>query len=176
MKKEKLYNKGYEKFSPIWIISQNILLLLYFTIGTFGISHIKINKIPVISIIYALFIFSMLVFILRKFVCTSCYYYGKNCNTGWGKLASFLFKKDSKTYKSGFIMALLTWGSGLLFPAVIMIITLLISYSKSLLVTLIIFIIFGLITTIFHAKSCRRCKRKFTCSGSMAKKNNIRAS
>jgi len=35
---------------------------------------------------------AMVYFVMRKLVCTNCYYYGKWCNMGWGKLAARMYK------------------------------------------------------------------------------------
>jgi hypothetical protein len=78
--------EGLEKYSLSCVVGQNIFLLVYFGIGFIGMLPLRIHGFPILSILYAFFLATMLLFVLRKHLCTHCYYYGKRCNTGWGEL------------------------------------------------------------------------------------------
>ena len=78
------------------LVLTNVLLLLWF--GFAAYSALRFAGLPIISIIYLLFAIIMLGLILRKHLCTHCYYYKKLCGTGWGKLSSCLFKEKSGNY------------------------------------------------------------------------------
>jgi len=42
--------------------------------------------------------------------CTKCHYFGKRCNTAWGLLADFAFKKgDPKYFSSGYALTVPIW-------------------------------------------------------------------
>ncbi|OFV68046.1 MAG: conserved hypothetical protein, membrane [Candidatus Syntrophoarchaeum caldarius] len=110
MKKQKLYENGLENYPKPTVVLTNVLLLLWFGFAAYGMSALRFVGLPIISIIYLLFAFLMLGFVLRKHLCTHCYYYGKFCGTGWGKLSSCLFKEKSGNYELGMKMAGLTWG------------------------------------------------------------------
>ena len=73
-------------------------------------STLRLGGLSVVSIVYLLFAFLMLGLILRKHLCIYCYYYGRLCGMGWGKLSSCLFKEKSGNYELGMKLAGLTWG------------------------------------------------------------------
>ena len=53
--------------------------------------------------------FSLFV-LLPLFRCSHCYYYGKRCNTGWGLLAGFTFKKGNpEFFQAGYGLTILLW-------------------------------------------------------------------
>ena len=169
MKAKKIYDRGLEKYPLGCVIGQNIFFLAYFAIGFIGMMPLQIHGFPVISVLYALFLFIMLIFVLRKHLCTSCYYYGKLCSTGWGKLSALVFGKDSGNYQLGAKLAGITWMLATFTPVIGIIIALLINYSLSNLLLLILFILLTPINFLNHRKACERCKMKFACPASMVK-------
>ena len=171
MNVKKLYDRGVERYPLGWIIGQNIFFVVYFAIGFMGMIPLQIHGFPVISVLYAIFLFIMLIFVLRKHLCTSCYYYGKLCSTGWGKLSALMFSKDSGNYQLGAKLAGITWMLATFIPIIGIVIVLLIDYSLSNLVLLILFILLTPINFVSHRKACERCKMKLTCPASMVKSN-----
>jgi len=109
MNNQKLYEKGLEEYPLIYAIGQNLFLAVYFAIAFIGMYSLQVANLPVFSITYIILIGIMLIFVLRRHLCTHCFYYGKVCNTGWGKLASWLFKKNSGNYELGGKLAGITW-------------------------------------------------------------------
>lgn len=78
----------YENY-PFWmIILSNLVSVAIYAIGAYIIYTIHL----VWLILYVLFIIWLEVQLLRK-SCVNCYYYGKACAFGKGKLASLFFKK-----------------------------------------------------------------------------------
>jgi len=73
----KILAEGFEAYPLPWVIGQNLFFLIYFGIGFAGMIQLKIRGIPAVSLLYAIFLLVMLVFVLRKHLCTNCYYYGK---------------------------------------------------------------------------------------------------
>lgn len=169
MAKKELYEKGLEEYPKSWIIGQNLFMIIYFAIGVFGMYPIQFSGIPILFIVYIIFIFTMLVFVLRKHICTSCYYYDRWCNIGWGKLSSCLFKKDSGNPELGGKLAGVTWISATIIPILAMIASLILNFSTTVLGILVIFIVLSGINFTVHKKSCEKCKMRFICSGSVAK-------
>lgn len=169
--KQKLYDKGIEKYSLARVIWQNLFFLIYFTIAFIGMSFLQINNIPIASIIYVAFIGIMLIFVLRKHLCTHCFYYGKICNTGWGKLAACLFKKNSGNYKLGGKLASVTWMLAMFLPIIGMVAALILNwFSVTIALLLVVFIILSVVNFSIHKKSCEECKMRFICPGSIAKR------
>ena len=167
---QKLYDKGVEKYPSISAIGQNLFFVIYFAIAFIGMASLTINNIPIVSIIYIVFMAIMLIFILRKHLCTHCFYYGKVCGTGWGKLATYLFKKNSGNYELGGKLAGITWMLAMFFPLIGMIVALILNwFSITITLLLVIFVILNGINFFAHKKSCERCKMRFMCPGSTAR-------
>ena len=170
MDMKKLYENGFEEYPIITVIGQNLFFLIYFGIGFIGVLPLKIFGISLISFLYAIFLVIMLLFVLRKHLCTNCYYYGKRCSTGWGKLSSLMFKEKSGNYKLGIKLAGITWGLATLIPIIGIIISLILNFTMYRVVLLGLFILLTPMNFILHKNSCKRCKMKNICLASMTKK------
>lgn len=91
MKEEKM--RCYENF-PFWIVLiSDLLNILIYAIGFYIIYQFGL----IYAIIYLIYIGFVEVSVLRK-SCVNCYYYGKYCAFGRGKLACLLFKKGDKKF------------------------------------------------------------------------------
>lgn len=91
MKKEKI--SCYENF-PGWIVFiSNLLNILIYAIGFYIILQIGL----VYAVLYLLYVGLLEVRVMDK-SCRNCYYYGKNCAFGKGKLCSLFFKKGNKKF------------------------------------------------------------------------------
>ncbi len=153
-------NHSYENF-PLWIVmvrnTLNILLLgmgalILAAFGTWaGISYLIIS---VLAIVWSI-----------RFRCKYCYYFGKTCASGYGRIASLLFKKGRtkdfpKYEKYGVPLFVITFlpflGLGVLFIGVfsLKLIGLLLFYAS-----LIIFL-----AKVFYRKfGCDHCKQNSDC-------------
>lgn len=83
--------KCYENYSYWIIIVSNFLTLAIYTIGIIIIEPLGI----IWLLIYLAYIVFLEIRLLRK-SCVICYYYGKICAFGKGKISSLLFKKDNR--------------------------------------------------------------------------------
>jgi len=80
--------KSYKNF-PIWIVLlSNILAISIYVIGAYILAGFGV----LFSALYLLYCLLMEIMVLRR-SCVDCYYYGKVCGLGKGKLCSLLFKK-----------------------------------------------------------------------------------
>ncbi len=167
-----LYKPGIEQYSKKHITAENLLLIIQFILGFVGMSMFKFKFIPYISILYALFIFIMLGFVLRKHLCTHCFYYGKSCHCGWGKLSALIYRKDSGNISIASKLIGLTWGIVMVLPILIMIFAIIIGKVSfgSISIVLFLYILLVIINGITHVQDCRNCKMRFICPGSGAKK------
>ncbi|MDD5192345.1 MAG: hypothetical protein PHH54_03835 [Candidatus Nanoarchaeia archaeon] len=93
MKKEKL--NCYENYPKWMVFVSNLLNILIYAIGFYIILGFGLAY----SVIYLLYVGFLEVKVLKK-SCVNCYYYGKRCCFGKGKLAPLFFKKrDNKFSK-----------------------------------------------------------------------------
>ena len=168
---EKLYEKGLENYPKQTIILTNMLLLLWFGSAAYGMSALRSVGLPIISILYLLFALLMLGFVLRKHLCTHCYYYGKLCGSGWSKLSSCQFKQKSGNYELGMKLAGMTWGVLTIIPIIVIPLTMflhrefLISGGTSL----ACFFVIMAMNQLGRKRGCSQCKMRYVCKASVAK-------
>jgi hypothetical protein len=152
--------KTYENF-PIWIvILTNLVSLTIYAIG----AYILYGFGPLYMGAYLLYCIWVESRILTK-SCTDCYYYGKLCAFGKGKLCSWLLKKGSP---QEFTDKKITWYDILpdflvsLIPLIAGIVLLILRFSWLLLSLLIILFLLSFIGTglIRGCLACRYCKQR----------------
>jgi hypothetical protein len=161
--------EGLEEYPRWLVITGNLLMLVWIGLGTAACYFFN----PVAAWIY-LAAAPLLVFVvLRKLVCTNCYYYGKRCASGWGKLAALMFRSgdierfnDSAGIKlAGGLYGLLT-----LVPLVLGTVAAVRDFSVVKVVVLVALLLIGFYSgTIGRRKSCAQCKMRKYCRGSLAK-------
>jgi len=160
MEKEK-YFENY----PLYIIFfSNLVSIAIYLIGALIIYQIGL----IWLILYLIFI-GILEFRLIKGHCVNCYYYGKTCAFGKGKISSIFFKKGDL---NKFCKKQITWKSIVpdflvsLIPAIIGIIILVKDFNWTLLILIVILFILAFVGNgIIRTKlACKYCKqRKIGC-------------
>ena len=168
---DKLYEKGLENYPKSAVVLTNTLLLLWFGFAVYGMSVLKFAGLPIISILYLSFVLVMLGVVLRKHLCTHCYYYGKLCGSGWSKLSSCQLKQKSGNYELGMKLAGMTWGLLTIIP--IIAISLAMFLHKDFLISggisLVGFIVIMIINQFGRKKGCSQCKMRYICKASASK-------
>jgi hypothetical protein len=168
-----LFTDGMEKTGLLQIVFENLMIGGLIACGAVLISPYRIDSWPIISVFYLGFAAVMLGFVLRKHLCSSCFYYGKNCHCGWGRLSALMFKQNSGNYKLGGTLGNFTWMVLMLFPLVVFGTGALTgkidigSWWPLLVADLLLLAINGGL----HKKSCTACKMRYICPGSAAKKH-----
>jgi hypothetical protein len=156
--------KQFENY-PCWIvIISNLVSIAIYLIGAYIIYQLGV----IWLIIYLLYIFALEIRLMKN-SCVNCYYRGKFCAFGKGKLSSFLFKKGNP---KNFIKKKITWKDMLpdflvsVIPIIAGIILLILNFSWPILFSVIILIILTSIGNGFVRSSlaCKFCKqRKIGC-------------
>jgi hypothetical protein len=152
--------KRYENY-PIWIVILSNLVLL----AIYGLGFLIIFRLGLVfSFLYLLYVL-LLEYMVIKNHCTNCFYWGKTCGFGKGKLSSLFFKKGDN---SKFCIKDMTWKDMIpdilvsLIPLIIGIILLIIKFDIILLAELLFLIL--LTTTgngfIRGRLTCKYCKQK----------------
>ena len=168
----KLYEQGLEEYPVKTVITANIAMLSLIFLGTILSAFYKLKA----GVIFVIFAVIMVYVVLRIIICHNCYYHGRLCPHGWGKIAA-IFTKKGYTSRFGsskaLILAPLTYGI-LIFAPIIMVSVSMVTnftFQKALLLTVFIFL--GLLSTlILRKKSCALCKMKYICPGSAAPKED----
>jgi len=150
----------HEKFPLSIVLLANFISVLIYFIGIIIVLQIGL----IWMIIYIIYIIILEISLLKK-NCVYCYYYGKRCAFGKGKLASFLFKKgDLKKLPKRQI----TWKDILpdflvsVIPILLGIILLILNFNWILIILIIIlfFLAFIAIAIIRTISSCKYCKQR----------------
>lgn len=168
---DQLYEKGLENYPNSTVILTNTLLLLWFGFAAYGMSALRFAGLPIISILYLLFALVMLGVVLRKHLCTHCYYYGKLCGSGWSKLSSCQFKQKSGNYELGMKLAGITWGLLTIIPIVTIPLTMFLHREFLVAggISLACFLIIMAISQFGRKKGCSQCKMRYICKASASK-------
>ena len=87
----KLYEQGLEEYPPAQAIFGNVVMIIWIALGAIACWFFF----PLLGFIYLIFALVMVFVVLRKLVCPNCYYHGKCCHIGWGKLSALLFKEGN---------------------------------------------------------------------------------
>lgn len=165
----KLYGLGLEAYPKKGIFFSNIIMILWIALGTFACWLVH----PLIGWLYFAFSTKMIFIVLRKMVCTNCYYYARWCSTGWGKLSCVFFKKGKlENFKTstGIKIAPFTYGLLAIVPLILLIISLIQKYSTFKLAVLALLLSVSVYSgAISRKKACSNCKMKTMCPGSAAK-------
>ena len=160
-----LYEKGLETFSLFSVVLNNIIMILWIISGSVACTFIS----PIIGKIYLFTAVFMVYFVLRKIVCTNCYYYGKMCSTGWGILAEHLFRKGNiNNFRNsiGNKLAPITYFSLLIVPLILVLISIIREFTTLKFITLILLLLTSIYSSLIgRKKSCRNCKMRLICPG-----------
>jgi hypothetical protein len=158
-----------QESSVRWVVFENALYLTGWTLAGALLWPVKVMSWPIATMVWGLFILSVQI-LLKKHVCSGCYYYGKRCHLGWGRLSAKLFEQDSGTRKTGEILALLCY---MVAPALILVSGVVVGIVYPVgfrhWILLGAFVAFNLASGAIRPVSCRKCAMRCVCLGSAAK-------
>ena len=153
-------NKAYENF-PIWIpLLAWVLSLAIYALGAYIFWFLYI-PLTAAYIIFCLWI----EYRILRLSCVNCYYYGKTCGLGRGKLCAKLFKKGNP---ESFIEKEIAWKDlipdflVLIFPLIGGIVILIRDFTWLILVLMLILVMLSMGGTalIRGSLACKYCKQK----------------
>jgi hypothetical protein len=161
--------EGLEEYPRSTVIAGNLVMLFWIALGTvacYFFNHIAAWIFLAVAL--------LLVFVvLRKLVCTNCYYYDKWCAAGWGKLSALMFKKgDIETFNDsiGVKLAPVIYGLLTLVPLVLGTIAAVQHFSTAKPIVLAALLLLGFYSgTLSRRKTCAQCKMSRYCRGSAVK-------
>jgi len=169
MEEVKFYKQGLEEYPKSSIFVGNFLMMVWIALGTIACWLFY----PLIAWIYLAFAVTMVGVVLRKLLCTNCYYYDSWCCIGWGKLSALLFKKgDIKQFNIsiGQKLAPLTYGLLTIIPLILIVISIFQEFSISKIVVLIFLLLISFYSgAINRKKTCAKCKMRLICKGCAVK-------
>ena len=165
----RIYEKGLEENPKTNIIFSNLMMIIWIALGVIACRFIS----QVVGWIYLVFAVVMVYVVLRKLVCTNCYYYDKWCASGWGKLSKLMFEKGdiSKFSTSvGVKLAPMVYGILTLIPMIMVVVSIVKGFSAyKLTILILILLISGYSGGIGRKKACEECKMRLICPGCAVK-------
>jgi hypothetical protein len=169
MKKDvRIYKQGRKNFPLPRVIFGNVLMLVWMGLGTIACWFVW----PVAAWIYLAVAIIMIFVVLRQLVCTNCYYYGKQCALGWGKVSALFFSPGSIEQFStcvGIKAAPITYGLLTLIPLVFCIVALVQEATVSRVAVLGLLLAVSVYSGAISRKmACTNCKMRLICPGSAA--------
>ena len=163
------YEQGIEESPISQIVFGNIMMVGWIVMGTIACWFVH----PMIAWGYLPVAIIMVFIVLRKLVCTNCYYYGKRCPIGWGKLSAMLFNQGNIERFStcaGVKVAPLTYGLLTLIPLVLCVVALVQKITPAKIIVLVFLLAISAYSgSIGRKRSCAKCKMKLICPGSASK-------
>ena len=167
--KTNIFEQGLEEYSKASIILGNFIMILWIALGTIACWFLC----PLVAWVYLALAIIMVGVVLRKLVCTNCYYYDKWCGMGWGKLSALLFKKGSiENFNAsiGLKLAPITYGLLSLIPLVAIVISVVQGFTVAKVVVLLLLLLVSFYSgVISRKKGCANCRMKLMCPGSAVK-------
>ena len=164
-----LCESGLESYPVRDVILCNAVMATLIAAGTVACWLLS----PVLAGLYLAFSVLMVFVVLRRLVCTRCYYYGKRCGAGWGLLASALFTRgrmEQFNESAGIRLAPAVYGLVMLIPLISLAVLLMRESTTSLLVLLAVILAIGFYSSgPGRKRSCVACKMRLCCKGSIAK-------
>ncbi len=150
----------YENYPSMIVIGSNLLSFLIYVIGAFILYRFSLIWV----ICYVLFIL-LLEFRLLSGHCVDCYYYGKTCAFGKGRLSSRFF---SRGQPERFNLMKITWKDivpdflGFIVPVLAGILLLILEFSLTILILIIALFVLGFFgNALVRGKlACRYCKQR----------------
>jgi len=163
-----LNEEGCEEYRMRMVVLGNLVMLVWIALGT--ISCYFFNHV-VAWVFLGAALLSVYV-LLRRLVCVNCYYYGKRCAAGWGKLSALMFKQgriEDFNDSIGTTLAPAIYGLLTLVPLVLGTIAAVRDFSPLKPVILTALLLVGIYSGLVSRKqSCARCKMSSFCKGSVA--------
>jgi hypothetical protein len=149
-----------EKYPVTTVIGSNLLSILIWGIGAFILYRFGL----IWLIAYVLYIL-LLEFRLLSGHCVDCYYYGKTCAFGKGRLSSLFFRKGSQEQ---FSRMKITWKDivpdflGFMVPVLAGILLLVMQFSWTILSLVIVLFLLGFLgnALVRGQLACRYCKQR----------------
>jgi len=150
----------YKDYPWVVITLRWFFLLLVFVLGLYIFLDFK-QVLAYLYVFYAIFCLS-LIFPLSR--CVYCFYFGRFCNTGWGKVSAFLFeKKDEEEYLRRSSFYVLTYPLWFL-PGLLALFELVLKRNLKYLILFCGFVLLWLSGKFFLKwVCCKRCNKKDFC-------------
>jgi hypothetical protein len=164
-----LYEKGLDNYRISTIFLGNLMMLIWIVLGTLAVWFFN----QLLAGLFLAFALIIVYVVLRKLVCTNCYYYNKWCVYGWGKLSAKMFKKgkiENFNDGIGIRIAPLLYGLLTIIPIILIIISIILVFDYTKIGALVLLLAISFYSGgVARKTACSNCKMKSFCRGSTVK-------
>ena len=157
---------GRESFPWPWILGENLLYLASWILAGWLLWPVQVAGWTLATLGWAVFVITLQV-LLKQHNCAGCYYYGKSCHLGWGRLAASPFRQDAGNPEVGMTLAVPMYMlSPPLVVAAAVVIGLCWPSGTIHWVALGGFVALNAISFLLRSTICGHCKMRAVCPGS----------
>ena len=157
-----------ESFPLPWVAAENVLYISTWIVAGWLLWPVRLGGWPVAAVAWAAIVIAVQA-LLKKHNCSGCYYYGKTCHLGWGRLAAWMCRPDSGDPKTGMRLTLFYIVSPPLILLASIAIGVLLQVSFWHWVLLGVYVALNVVSFPARKKGCRICAMRDVCPGSAAK-------
>lgn len=164
---------GKQSFPISRIIAENLLYLSGWILAGMLLWPLWTPlQLPVLTILWAavVLVFQIL---LKKHVCSGCYYFGKRCHLAWGLLSAVLFEQDSGNRERGVRMTLFYIIPPPLITLSALIFAIASRTGQGYWLLLAAYILINALSFPVRRSSCRACLMREICPGSAVSKKAV---
>ncbi len=161
----KIVPKYKQSFSVTCIIGENLLYLSMWFLAGGLVWPVRWNGWPIVTIAWAVLVLVVQV-LLKKHNCSGCYYYGKTCHLGWGKLSSWMFEQDSGDPKTGMRLSWFYIISPPIFLLAGLLVGILLDVGVWHWIFLGVYVVLNVLSFPIRKKGCGLCAMRAVCPGS----------
>lgn len=155
-------------FPVSWIIAENLLHLSTWVVAGWLLWPVQWLTWPVATVAWTALVVVVQI-LLKKHNCSGCFYYGKRCHLGWGKISAWMFEQDTGNPKTGMRLSLFY----VLSPPVILVAGVLVGIfleeSTSHWILLGVYVALTALAFPVRMKGCRVCAMRQVCPGRACK-------
>jgi hypothetical protein len=162
-----LYEPGLTEYPKGGIILANLFVGSILGMGTVLCWFLS----PLLAGLYIGWAVLTVFFVSRRLTCPNCYYHGKWCSVGWGKLSGLLARRGDIDEFGNDVAARLapvTYSLLILVPLISIIVSMAQEFRISQIVAMVIYLSLFSVLALRKA-ACSRCKMRLVCRGCAAK-------
>ena len=154
-----------ESFPIAWIAAENLLYLSIWIVAGRLLWPLQVHGWPVATLLWAALVV-VIQALLKKHVCSGCYYYNRRCHLGWGKLSALLCAPDSGDIETGMRLALFYVLSPPLILAAAVLAGIFLDGSARHWILVSVFVALNAGAFVVRIRGCRVCAMREVCPGS----------
>lgn len=166
--RDKITGKHTESFPLYWIAGENILYLSTWIAAGWLVWPVRLYGWPIATSTWVVVVLVVQA-LLKRHVCSGCYYHGKSCHLGWGRLSACMFEQDSGDARRGVKLALFYLISPPFFLVAGLFAGIFLHVGRLHWVVLGFYTGANVLSFLLRKRGCMLCAMRLVCPGSAAR-------